>query len=185
MKHFSLVLFLPSFIFSIPALSQIEFDEENQSASYSVVEYVENSSKEEMYARAKIWIAGNLKSSDTQVFYDDDSHQQIIATGNLHLKDKALQINRILNYKLTVYFKEDRYKLVVDQMIMDVTNTSLDRSNQARSLENVTNVYKKHHKKNKKKRTKLMDELDEVLAGLAQNFHNSLSLESTPDSSDW
>lgn len=188
MKTISITIFL--IFLSIAGISQIVFDEEKQAAIMEGVVEVENSNQEELYNRAKLWMAGNLKSSDNQTLYDDESHQQIIASGNLLLDNKGLQINRSLNFKLSVFFKDGRFKYVVDQMVLDLTNTSLDGTNKTRFVESVNDIYSKYYKKNQKSkkeksRYKIMDELDEELGKLIDNLQQSLSQTAVPESSDW
>lgn len=188
MKILSLTFCLSLLV--LPVVSQIAFDEEKQAAVMEGVIEVENVSQEELYNRAKLWMAGNLKSSDAQSLFDEENHEQIVTNGNLLLSNKAMQINRSVNFKLSVFFKKGRFKYVIDQMIVDATNTSLDGSNKTRFVESVNEVYEKYHRKNQKKkkaksRYKIMDELDEEFGKLVGNLQSSLSQTTEPDSSDW
>lgn len=177
-------------LFALPVISQIEFNEESQSAVMEGVVEVENATKEQLYDRAKLWVASNLKSSDTQAFYDEETHEQIVTNGNLLLDNKAMQINRSVNFKLSLFFKEGRFKYTIDQIVMGVTNTSLDRSNQSRIIKSVNEIYEKYHRKNKKRskkkrRYKEMEELDAEFSNLVKNLSNSLEQKAAPESSDW
>lgn len=174
---------LISFCFS--GYSQIIWDEEKQSAKSETILDIEGVSQKDLYERTKIWMARNLKSSDNQTLLDDEGHERIIGTGNLLLANRGLITDRILNFKLSVYFKEGRCKIVGDNMVFSETWNSLDGSNRTAMNHDLNQVFQKMTSQKKQKRKKFMDDIDEAFAQPLKSLESDLRSGSSNESDDW
>jgi len=83
-------------------------------------------SKEQAYKNAKNYILSTLKTSDNNIVNDDKTFGEILNHGSLILKpihgsgwtiDKA-----VLDFKVHIFFKGGRYKLVIDNIAYRAEN---------------------------------------------------------------
>ena len=75
-----------------------------------------------LYERAREWMLRNLKASDNQVSLEDDSKTRLIGTANLLLPgkkgpDKSIHTDRVLNFKLSIFLREGRYRVVAENIV--------------------------------------------------------------------
>src|SRR5262249_21175282 len=88
---------------------------------YEGVVPVEGVSKEEMFKRAKQWILSNLKSADNNIQFDDK--EWVINNEASTLINSAQGFGWVIsrgytNFKLNIQFKDGRYKLRIDNVII-------------------------------------------------------------------
>ena len=98
------------------SFAQFPVNSKTGGVEFSGIEKLEGLSKEEIYERAKLWMLSNLKSGDN-MFQLNKNENYLIGSVNVVL-DKILlnafsekyadHIN--LNFKLTFFLKENRYK---------------------------------------------------------------------------
>lgn len=72
--------------------------------------------QEKAYGNAKQFIVSNLKTVDNNIIADDKDFTQIINTGNLLTKPDRANATSI-EFKLKVFFKHGRYKIMVDNIV--------------------------------------------------------------------
>ena len=91
---------------------------------------VETSSKEQLFQNAKNWTLRTLMSFDNLYHFDDEHQNSIIASANLTLKRRSTFLCTIddprLNYKMTVMFKDGRYKYIIDNLVLQYVETCGD-----------------------------------------------------------
>ncbi|MDN5211596.1 DUF4468 domain-containing protein [Fulvivirgaceae bacterium BMA12] len=73
---------------------------------------VQSLSQEQLFLKAKSWILETLKPSDNLVYIDAENHR-MVATINQLLEDR----NTSVSYKVTLAFKDGRYKYTIDRLI--------------------------------------------------------------------
>lgn len=90
---------------------------------YEEVLQTDSISQEDIYNRAKNWIARNLKSGDNMVNLDNADKSSIIATGNILMSDQAAALlsykDVVINFKFSVYCKQGRFKVIIDNFLLD------------------------------------------------------------------
>lgn len=98
-------------------------DESSGEYIYEDVITVENVAKEEMFKRAKQWILSNLKTSDNNIQFDE-KELSIINDANLIIKQgggySSFIASGITNLKVTLFFKDGRYKIRFDNVIVHI-----------------------------------------------------------------
>lgn len=89
--------------------------------AYEAVTNVEGVSKEEMFKRAKQWIIANLKTNDNNISFDA-SNLSINNTATLVLKPAGgfnwAITSGLINFKLQVQFKDRRYRILMDNIVV-------------------------------------------------------------------
>ena len=78
---------------------------------YEELIQAEGISQKDIYQRAKAWIVRNLKSSDNMTQLDDATMSSLVATGFIGM---AAYQGLSYGFKLSVYCKEGRYKVIID-----------------------------------------------------------------------
>lgn len=146
-------------------------------------------SQMDIYERAKNWIVRTLKSSDNVVNLDDENKAQITATGNILLHDQigfCAFTDLVLNFKYSVYCKEGRYKVIVDNFILsykvDCANGKELRTSPLESVsEKRVGVVM-----GQKSYEKVNTEVDERIKELISSLKNSISSGNVAgDQGDW
>lgn len=75
-----------------------------------------------LYERAKEWMLRNMKSADSQVSLDDKAKEKLIGTPDLLLPNKTWNAfsysgQRMLNFKLSVFVKDGRYRKIIENIV--------------------------------------------------------------------
>jgi hypothetical protein len=99
-------------IFSFP------IDTSSGKISFEKVYELPGVSKDEIYARIKIWIA-EIYNSSTSVINMDDKEAGIIKVKGVNVKNKVengLKFNQYTHYDLCLYVKDYKYKGVLDNL---------------------------------------------------------------------
>ena len=81
--------------------------------SYSEVVQVEGVSKEDLYQRAREWFTDTFRSSNDVIQLDDKENGQIVGKAIFtyrQLFGEVLGIDCLINFKISVFCKEGRYK---------------------------------------------------------------------------
>lgn len=182
MKKLTVLIFALSF--NISAFSQIAWDEEKQSARIESVIEVADVSKAVLYERAKLWMARNLKSSDNQILYDEDGQERIIGTGNLLLSNAGSSTDRVLNFKISIFIRDGKFKVIGDNMIFSDVLNSINSSRTPRTF-SLDQVYQQMSNSKKQKRKSYMDDIDAAFAELLKSLVKDLNVGSTDESEDW
>jgi len=120
MRDYRIAYLLLLLLASISIQAQLPTNEKGE-VEYSEVVPLEGLTTEQMYNKAKLWIVSTLKSGDNMVELSGESSDQIVSTGNLVIDDVWLiggkagydAKNIRLNFKFSIFIKEDRYKYVV------------------------------------------------------------------------
>ena len=108
---------------------------------YEQVIQADSIKQADIYDRAKNWIVRTLKSSDNAVNLDDSNKGSINATGNILLSDQGggpvKYRSVVVNFKFNVYCKDGRYKIIIDNFILnyDLVGNSGGTSAVSTSLE--------------------------------------------------
>lgn len=188
-----LILLFPILFVCLFTFGQtIPTDTETGKFQYEEVIQVENTSKTDIYDRAKNWVVRTLKSGDNIVNLDDAEKESITATGNILLQDRAGAVgysNIILNFKFSVYFKEGRCKLVIDNFILDYTVVFPDAN--ARKEPRVSPLEEGFKKegwiKGNKQAQKTYEEVDEKIKSMISDFKSTVKTGAVPGDKkdDW
>jgi Domain of unknown function (DUF4468) with TBP-like fold len=83
--------------------------------NYEGVMEVPNTTKKEIYSRVKQWIPQNLKTSGTDIFFDDEHNDRITFLTALLLKDVIT--NQSVEFKVSISFKDNKFKLEAHSFI--------------------------------------------------------------------
>lgn len=162
---------------------------ENEKFVLEKIDSVASLNKEDRYEKAKKWVVRNLKSSDSNVEFNDKDYEQITSTGNLSLDEIQNSItcvltNVTLNFKFNVFFKEDRYKVVFDQMLLSNTTVCNQIDGSA--------PQKKYHEYPleklglaKKKREKVLLEIEQKMLALCLDLNQNLNGINSQKGNDW
>ena len=106
-------------IFSVKTFSQAELidlpiDSTTGRISYTEVVMVDSSlSKQELYSRAREWFAKTYNSSTNVIQMDDKESGKIVGKALMQVYCRSLGSDRkcgFVNYTISIYFKEGRYK---------------------------------------------------------------------------
>ncbi|MBK0402292.1 DUF4468 domain-containing protein [Adhaeribacter sp. BT258] len=178
---FTLIIFIG---INTICFSQVKYDFESGSARMENVVQVSNIQRDELYNKSRIWLAQNLKSSDNQVFLEDTNKENLIATGNLLLDRKGLLSDRVLNFKLSLAFKDGRYKYVIDKIVFSEKFTNIDGKVSYYTYD-LDQHYAKMHSKNKDKKGNKFEEIDAELITLMTNLEKTLNNTMPAKSQDW
>lgn len=88
---------------------------------------VGTASKEQLFQNAKDWTLRTLMSFDNLYHFDEEHRNKIIANANLTLRRRSTFFCNIneprLNYKMTIMFKDGRYKYVIDNLFFEYLET--------------------------------------------------------------
>lgn len=165
MKKHLLTLLLMLFLCKA-AFSQITISEDGEPFIEEVV-LTDSLSKKEAYYRAKVWIASTFKSSDEQIVYDEAEFSNIIGTGNILLPPTSGSFvyvkDRIVNFKLAIFFKEGRYKYRLDNIVFSQTIVGDSESTSTLTLQQWYEVLHEMEAKSKNKQSKRLVHFNEVL----------------------
>jgi len=96
---------------------EIPKDEKSGLFSYHEVVKVDSISADELYSRAKSWIALTYKSANDVIQLDDQNAGRIIVKGNFGIIYYANQA--WVNHTLTIDFKEGRYRYDLTSFVFD------------------------------------------------------------------
>lgn len=80
---------------------------------YEKVVEVPDVSREDIYKKLSSYIISTVKTGDKHTLIDDAKMEMLVSTPTLALKSKDLKGigEQILNFKITVHFKEGKYKI--------------------------------------------------------------------------
>jgi Domain of unknown function (DUF4468) with TBP-like fold len=144
----------------------------------------------DIYDRAKNWIVRTLKSSDNAINLDDASKSSINATGNILLSDQPSGIlkytNVVVNFKFSVYCKDGKYKVIIDNFILNYFVNMTDGSRPPRTTSLEDGYKKEGLMKGKKATEKTYAELDEKLKKMLADLKSTVISNKLPgDKGDW
>lgn len=96
-------------------------EENSNEYYYEDVVPVEGVSKEEMFKRAKVWVLQNLKTSDNNIQFDENSFSIINEATIVLTPTKSAfwgVTTGMANFKLNIQFKEGKYKFRFDNIVI-------------------------------------------------------------------
>ena len=73
-----------------------------------------NTSKEDLYKRAKNWVVSTIRTSDKTVIFDDKDFNEIRTDATLAL---PVYQGATVNFKISIFFKENRCKIVYESFM--------------------------------------------------------------------
>ncbi len=180
------VFFLILFgLICMSGFSQVVFDFDKDEALFERVIAVDTISKDDQYKRARLWMAENLKSSDEQILADEENHEYIIGTGNVFLPDQTLLREKVVNFKMSIYFREGRYKVIFSELVYSWVAVSMDMTTRTPGMLELNENYKKLYSKKKIKKTKVEEEIDTAFENLLDDLNDAITGGSENHSDDW
>ena len=179
------ILFVFLVISPYTSFSQIFWHFEKEEVVLEEVVEVKGMSQKDIYNKAKIWMTTKFKSSDSQILKDDEDFKTIIGTGNLLLKNRPITLgyperNRILNFKMMISFKDEKFKYQITNIVFSKTV----QYPQPRGMQNeiivLDDIYQRQAERAKKKgksikKDKLQQEWDEALKELTDKLKKEVS----------
>ncbi|MFA7380709.1 MAG: DUF4468 domain-containing protein [Bacteroidia bacterium] len=133
MKFKILFLFIFGFLFAYG--QTIPTDSLTGKFKYEQVIQADSLKQSDIYTGAKNWIVRTLKSSDNAINLDNLNKSSLNATGNLLLSNQGRFNNITVNFKFSVYCKDGKYKVVVDNFSLNYIYKSIeDGSSQQRMV---------------------------------------------------
>jgi len=118
LRAFVLTIVTATMVLPITVESQeLPKDEKSGFFSYHEVVKVDSISADELYSRAKSWIALTYKSANDVIQLDDQNAGRIIVKGNFEIIYYANQA--WVNHTLTIDFKEGRYRYDLTSFVFD------------------------------------------------------------------
>ena len=177
------IIIISTLFLTLNLYAQVIYDFEKEKALIEEVVEVQDINKSEIYERAKIWMASNMKSSDGHILEDDKDKENLIGTGNLLLKNKLFVQDKIINYKMSIFFKDGKYKILIDNLIYHWVGVN----GQVRTpyMLDLNIEYEKVYSKKKLKKNKLHLEIDEAFKKLINSLNNSTIEKAPAKSDDW
>lgn len=169
----------------------IPVDSVTHKFKYEEVVQVSELKQNEIYDRSKNWIVRTLKSSDNAVNLDDPDKASINATGNILLDNRygglLMFTNITLNFKYSVYCKEGRYKVVVDNFTLNYyVNLAGSGDRQLRITPLEEGFKKEGAYKANKPTNKTFIEVDQKINAMISNLKSSVENGKVRgDKSDW
>ena len=115
MKTLTILFYLiPATIFS----QAIEFPTNKQTGKvvYEGVVEVDSVSADQLYSRAKLWLANVFVKSRNVIDLDDPSSNTIVAKGNapvIIMGNLGKEDGGYISFKLSLFFKDSRYKYIL------------------------------------------------------------------------
>lgn len=115
MKKYLLTLFLliPLFAFSQQDILPIV----DGKVTYTNVVSVENSSKEDLYLRAKKWFVSNYRSAQDVIQLDDKENGEIIGKGIFRITYYSRDPN--IRHTVSILVKDNRYKYIITDLLYE------------------------------------------------------------------
>lgn len=165
--------------------AQVVYDFEKEEARIEKVVEIPNTKKTEAYDRAKIWMASKLKSNDQQIFSNDEKKESLIGTGNLFLPSRFLEEERMLNFKMSIFFKDGRYKYEISELVYSSVSVTLDQQTRTPSKGGLNGAYRRLYTKKKFKKRKFFLQIDEVFKKLTDDLEKAIISEVPSQSDDW
>lgn len=165
--------------------AQVIYDFEKDEALIERVIKAEGVKSDELYDKAKVWMAKNLKSSDEQILNDDPNKQTLIGTGNLYLPDQTYIREKIVNYKISLYFKDDRFKVIINELVYSWVSVSMDLATRTPGMVNLDESYKRVFSKKKGKKKKVEQQIDEEFEKLLNDLETTLNGKDEIENDDW
>ncbi len=162
---------------------------ENEKYLFEKVDSVPALSKKEIYEKARSWTVRNLKSSDSNIELNDPTYSQLTSTGNLTLEEVQLALtcvltNHNLNFKFTILFKDGRYKVIFDNMMLSNT-TVCYQSDGSPPSKNYHEYPLEKLGMSKKKKAKVLLDIEGKLLQLCHDLNQSMSGASSKKDDDW
>jgi hypothetical protein len=108
--------------------------------SYSQVVQVPNASKNELYARAKIWFASTFKSAQSVIQADEKEAGVLIGKGwqQVYVRILGTPLSVKLWYTVKLSFKEGKYRYELTNFMFESEPSPSDRTPQPIAAENYT-----------------------------------------------
>lgn len=101
-----------------PSLKTIVKETNSNNYYYEEVISVENVTKEEMFERAKQWVLSNFKTGDVNSQFDDKNFNIYTSATIFYEIYKPRWNADLLNFKLNISFKDDKYKVRIEDLII-------------------------------------------------------------------
>jgi hypothetical protein len=134
------LLILSGFLFfaAITGFAQIKYpssvlQQENGRYTYEKVIEVPGKNKEQLYKLLKEWVVTNVKTADNNIIFDDSGFEKIITTPTLILSDIRAVKNQMTSFKLTLNFKENKFRILANGFVYygealphNIVNTALE-----------------------------------------------------------
>lgn len=181
MKNLILIFVLN--IISVKTFGQMPIDSSSKLFVYEGVVKVDSMNSEHLYNKAKEWIVRTLKSADNNINLNDKDHKSITSTGNTHLEDVKIttllyytDIN--LNYKFSIFFKDGRYKYIVENFYCSyfVSGISNGTSPKSEPFEQI--------RLKKKQKTKIYKDANNKILNLISDLERNIKPNSKK-TNDW
>ncbi|MEO6136651.1 MAG: DUF4468 domain-containing protein [Ginsengibacter sp.] len=115
-------LFLLFSLLPIFAFSQTDSLQKNSNGQYEISEIVnvDSSSKDDLYSRAKKFVAINFKSGKAVTQLNDDNSKTVVGKGVETMKIKisiGSPVYQPMDYTFTILCKDNRYKYVISDFL--------------------------------------------------------------------
>jgi hypothetical protein len=94
-----------------------KYSYDNGTYSYENVIDVTGTGKAALYDNAKKWIIANLKTPKESLFFDEDNKTSITANTAIRLKDQFGVTNQLVDFKLTINFKDDKVRIIASDFV--------------------------------------------------------------------
>ncbi len=94
----------------------LPFNKETGKVIYEGVVEVDSNSADQLYAKAKLWLANSFVKSKNVIDLDDPTSKTIVANGNapvIIMGNLGKEDGGYVSFKLSLFFKDGRYKYVL------------------------------------------------------------------------
>lgn len=116
----TIFIFITIFILVAPKFAesqQLPIDQKTNLFRYQEVVTIDSVSSDELYSRAKAWIATFYKSANDVIQLDDQNTGRLIVKGNFGII--YYMSNAWVNHTLTIEMKDGRYRYILTDFIFD------------------------------------------------------------------
>ncbi|GDX53515.1 hypothetical protein LBMAG27_25620 [Bacteroidota bacterium] len=151
---------------------------------YKSIQKIDSASKDELYSRAKVWIATTFNSANDVIQLDDKTNGQIIIKGKYSFKN--YNIESFIPLNISIGIKDGKYKIEITEIIYNYFN-QLNGINkwETVSIENIYPISNYENGKGWKKimieaTNKIADECSEIISSF-----NSAMAKPTIQKPDW
>jgi hypothetical protein len=156
---------------------------------------IDGSSSTMLYERAREWMLRNLKSADSQISLEDKDGARLIANANLLLPEKPFKAGskytqRVLNYKISVFLKEGRYRVIIENIIYSyVFVVGRERTPEVHAWETWLEKLKEFQYRDKPQRLETIQDtvrdVDSAISGMLSSLHAAMTGEKDGLHGDW
>lgn len=123
-----LMLFITSTVIAQADETILPYDSTTNRVTYTEVVKLDDVTAKDIYARAKFFVANAFKNANAVTMLQDDATNTIVCKGNMKAYVRQGVEAGVINFKLTIFCKDGRYKYSITDLVHSNITRQYDQS---------------------------------------------------------